>query len=843
LQDGHQEETRAQAALTGLREKLARLNAPEALIGEKETIEALHRAVGVVQEASRDVVTVGAKARTQQMRAKDILATIRPKLPFEEAETLRPLKSLRTRVTELAKERGPLATALKIAEEGIPEARGKVEDAEKELAETSERLHPKALTLAIARAQKAGDLDEEIEKARGLFQDQARKVRAEIARLQPRPRDEAFLDALQELPVPFAETVQRIEGEWAKITTRQDTLAEEQKKRRTDLRTCLDEIETLLCGGKVPTEEDVLRARCRRDAGWQHVLTAWSGNEAPSTVREEFAPGQPLSDAYEESVHSADELSDQLRREADRVLRYTSLKTEQKKLEEAAAEAKEEEDEIDRKLDDLREEWLALWEPCAITPLPPRDMRTWLLNFEVVKTHHAALEETKSEGVRLRERRDALVAELLQEMKAEGSTPPEGAILLSDAMGCALDLLTSIRKEIDGREETEESLPDLREELREQREKAAAASKELEGWRKRWANAMGQLGLQDDASDAEVTVFLDQLDRCFQALDAAKVDTDRVDEMTRYTETFAKRVREFCQGIAPDLVEQPPVAAALELNQRFLQAEKEKSLRDSHRADIDENEKALATAQTDVEVATKALEALCKEAGCGASEDLADAEERSTRVRAAKTRLEVVENEIERLAFGTDREAFERTASETDPNALPGQIEELASSIEDFEKKIHAQHELVWDEQRAFQQMDGRAQAALAAQDVQGAREEIRAAAEHYVEVALAARMLRDQIELFREAHEDPILRRAGEYFGQITRGRYERLRAGYGEKDERVLFGVRPDGSRVPVEAMSDGARDQVYLALRLASLEQHAAKSEPLPFVVDDVLVHFDD
>ena len=41
----------------------------------------------------------------------------------------------------------------------------------------------------------------------------------------------------------------------------------------------------------------------------------------------------------------------------------------------------------------------------------------------------------------------------------------------------------------------------------------------------------------------------------------------------------------------------------------------------------------------------------------------------------------------------------------------------------------------------------------------------------------------------------------------------------------------------------MSDGTRDQLYLSLRLATLEQHLSKGEPLPFVVDDILIGFDD
>jgi uncharacterized protein YhaN len=41
----------------------------------------------------------------------------------------------------------------------------------------------------------------------------------------------------------------------------------------------------------------------------------------------------------------------------------------------------------------------------------------------------------------------------------------------------------------------------------------------------------------------------------------------------------------------------------------------------------------------------------------------------------------------------------------------------------------------------------------------------------------------------------------------------------------------------------MSDGTCDQLYLALRLASLEAWLDHHEPLPFIVDDVLLTFDD
>ena len=41
----------------------------------------------------------------------------------------------------------------------------------------------------------------------------------------------------------------------------------------------------------------------------------------------------------------------------------------------------------------------------------------------------------------------------------------------------------------------------------------------------------------------------------------------------------------------------------------------------------------------------------------------------------------------------------------------------------------------------------------------------------------------------------------------------------------------------------MSTGTREQLYLAIRLAYVLHYCEQAEPLPLVMDDVLVNFDD
>jgi uncharacterized protein YhaN len=113
--------------------------------------------------------------------------------------------------------------------------------------------------------------------------------------------------------------------------------------------------------------------------------------------------------------------------------------------------------------------------------------------------------------------------------------------------------------------------------------------------------------------------------------------------------------------------------------------------------------------------------------------------------------------------------------------------------------------------------------------------------AEHYLRLRLASTLLRQQIERFRAENQDPLLTRASTLFAQLTCHEFQGLRTDY-EQDMPVIVGVRSSGNCVRVDGMSDGTCDQLFLALRLAYLERRLAQHEPLPLVVDDVLINFD-
>ena len=61
--------------------------------------------------------------------------------------------------------------------------------------------------------------------------------------------------------------------------------------------------------------------------------------------------------------------------------------------------------------------------------------------------------------------------------------------------------------------------------------------------------------------------------------------------------------------------------------------------------------------------------------------------------------------------------------------------------------------------------------------------------------------------------------------------------------EDKQILKAVRSEGERLAMDQLSTGRRDQPFLALRLAAIEGHLDNAEPLPVIVHDILIQFDD
>jgi uncharacterized protein YhaN len=186
---------------------------------------------------------------------------------------------------------------------------------------------------------------------------------------------------------------------------------------------------------------------------------------------------------------------------------------------------------------------------------------------------------------------------------------------------------------------------------------------------------------------------------------------------------------------------------------------------------------------------------------------------------------------------------LEKEASQADIDAIEGELTRVSSHL----KELQTKRDILRDQRQSLQNeiraKDGSAVAANASEEAEQQLASMVSGVEQYLRLQIAALILEQRIEDYRKKNQGPVLARAGELFSKLTLGSFTILRDELDENGTPVLLGVRQNDVEVSVNGMSEGTRDQLYLSLRLATLEQHLNKKEPIPLIVDDILIGFDD
>ena len=104
--------------------------------------------------------------------------------------------------------------------------------------------------------------------------------------------------------------------------------------------------------------------------------------------------------------------------------------------------------------------------------------------------------------------------------------------------------------------------------------------------------------------------------------------------------------------------------------------------------------------------------------------------------------------------------------------------------------------------------------------------------------------LLRAGLDRLRAGEDDSLLRRIGHGFSRITGGAYCEIDAGEDEKSAPFLDALEAGAvQKKCVAQLSEGTRDQLFVALRLVMLEDYAQRAPAPPFIADGLLQTFDD
>jgi uncharacterized protein YhaN len=105
-------------------------------------------------------------------------------------------------------------------------------------------------------------------------------------------------------------------------------------------------------------------------------------------------------------------------------------------------------------------------------------------------------------------------------------------------------------------------------------------------------------------------------------------------------------------------------------------------------------------------------------------------------------------------------------------------------------------------------------------------------------QVALLA--LKKAISKYENTRQPEVIRAATDVFSIVTDHAYSAIIKPADINDLKILDRF---GKGKFVSELSRGSREQLYFAMRLGLIKVYESKSEPMPMVMDDILVNFDD
>ncbi|MGD8910529.1 MAG: AAA family ATPase, partial [Chromatiales bacterium] len=368
--------------LEGLRKQLAGLSINEALLEQAENIEDLHMRLGSHRKAMRDRPNLDAEMRQLRTDAESLIKEIRPNLALQDAEQLRSVLGKRAEIVELGGQHGVLNARVEQSETAQRETEKRVQAVKKERDQVPQPRNTDALRTAIVSARKLGDLDATIQAGRSEVATLQADCTNALARL---PRWKGKLDDVLRLALPGHETIQRYETDFDDLQNRIQRFEEKMTEFEDSLHDMSIRLDEVVRIGEVPTEASLVETRKNRDQIWSLLRQQWVEGLDISAEASHYESEGVLADVFERRLTDADEVSDRLRREADRIHALASLQANQEGTQEQLRQLADQLEASVGERSRLNGEWQALWFPCNLDPGAPREMRAWLDVFEKLR--------------------------------------------------------------------------------------------------------------------------------------------------------------------------------------------------------------------------------------------------------------------------------------------------------------------------------------------------------------------------------------------------------------------------------------------------------------------------
>ncbi len=648
------------------------------------------------------------------------------------------------------------------------------------------------------------------------------------------------LAALQEFSCPGPAVIQAeidFEASLEEKVAKQIQIISEQITRRDAAKA---EIEKLKKGGEIPTAAAIAAARGTRASTWFAIRNVYLAEDERILASVPLDQRNATARTFESQVGDADQLADRKSVEAQRIAALDLAERELISAETSVAPAIDAKNTLAEKLTLVRNSFIKTWAD-AVRHEPDLGKLKLIIDERISVLNLAdKLAASQSDIGDLSAEFDA-TGEAITSAEAElgiktgqSSTVSERVQKLIRQIKAYEDFYSDYRSDQKALQATRDRLDKKRKELADLLEKQSK-------WMKEWKDAIAKLGLQEDVTPERGNEVATQWAAATGLIDSVKLTERRLKGMDEDENDLERRIAAVSSTLEFPLP-QDCVAAAEMLKDKREETAKISTRRESLQSQLVRLAADRDNAKSVFGAAMQEVERFCKEASVVESGLKAIAERQEALLALHARRRQTLQT-IHAAGDGIGIDELREAQGERNLDAVRIELHESQDKEKELTGTIEADIKTVQSSKQQLDRFEGDDRIIGLSAERERAIAEMHETLERYVELALARDLVVAAIDQIRGEQQDPLIQRVGELFSLATQGAFTGIQTDVDQKGNPIVVGKRISGPTVTVGNMSDGTRDQLFLAFRIASVEQYCAAAEPLPFIADDVLVHFDD
>ncbi|QST00711.1 AAA family ATPase [Pontibacillus sp. ALD_SL1] len=177
--------------------------------------------------------------------------------------------------------------------------------------------------------------------------------------------------------------------------------------------------------------------------------------------------------------------------------------------------------------------------------------------------------------------------------------------------------------------------------------------------------------------------------------------------------------------------------------------------------------------------------------------------------------------------------------SHIDEPSIKRDLAHATEDLENTESEIEGKRQQLADLRSNIQLLEKDERYSMKRHEVRLEKDKSKQIAKEWTVYKVAHSLLKQTKEVYQEERMPAVVEYCSHFFSILTRDTYIRV---WLPGEEEMMTVERKDGVRFSVESLSQGTKEQLYVALRLA-LSQTIRDEHPLPFIIDDAFVNFDD